>query len=111
MTEVNINDLEEKSLYCKDCGDKFIWTPGEQKFFIEKGLNNIPKRCKVCTAKNRDKLRDKHPMWWAQCRVCHKKNEVPFEPLTDDILCEECFKKETQKRDQKILELGEKLPQ
>ena len=37
-------ELEDKTLVCKDCGDKFIWTEGEQKFFIDKGLQNIPKR-------------------------------------------------------------------
>ncbi|MCX6808767.1 MAG: zinc-ribbon domain-containing protein [Candidatus Berkelbacteria bacterium] len=108
-TNVNIEDLADKSLYCKDCGNKFIWTAGEQKFFLERGLQNMPKRCKICTAKNREKLREKHPLWWIKCRVCGKKNEVPFEPLTEDTLCEECFIKETAKRDQKLADLGEKF--
>jgi len=109
--KININELEDKTLICKDCGDKFIWTAGEQKFFLEKGLQNIPKRCKVCTAANRDKLRDKHPMWWIKCRICGKKNEVPFQPNTEDILCEDCFKKLQQERDQEIISTGEKLPE
>lgn len=111
MPKVNIEDLEDKSLFCKDCGSKFIWTAGEQKFFIEKGLQNIPKRCKICTAQNRDKLREKHPMWWVKCQRCGKKNEVPFEPLTEDIYCEECFLKEIEDRDRLIYEMGEKLPE
>lgn len=110
MVKVDINDLEDKTLVCKDCGNKFIWTAGEQKFFLEKGLQNIPKRCKICTAKNRDKLRDKHPMWWVKCKECGKKNEVPFEPKTEDLLCEECFLKAIAKRDQNIKALGEKVP-
>ncbi|MFA7253371.1 MAG: zinc-ribbon domain containing protein [Patescibacteria group bacterium] len=105
MPQVNIEDLEDKFLVCKDCGDKFIWTAGEQKFFVERGLQNMPKRCKICAAKNKEKLREKHPMWWVKCKKCGKKNEVPFEPTTDDLYCEDCFLKEIEKRDQKIKEL------
>jgi hypothetical protein len=32
---------------CKDCGVEFDFTPGEQKFYAEKGLAN-PIRCKAC---------------------------------------------------------------
>jgi CxxC-x17-CxxC domain-containing protein len=109
MVQVDVKDLEDKTLICKDCGDKFIFTAGEQKFFLERGLQNMPKRCKICTAKNRDKMREKNPVWWIKCSSCGKKNEVSFEPLTEDVLCEECFRKETSKRDQKIAELGEKF--
>lgn len=105
MAKVKLEDLQDKQLYCVDCGNKFIWTAGEQKFFLDKGLKNIPKRCKICTAKNRDSLREKHPMWWIKCRVCHKKSEVPFEPTTEDILCEECLNKEIKKRDEAIAKL------
>lgn len=109
MVKVNIEDLEDKSLFCKDCGSKFIWTAGEQKFFIEKGLRNIPKRCKICTAKNRDKLREKHPMWWIKCQKCSKRNEVPFEPTTEVVLCEECYLKEIEKRNKLLKDKGSDL--
>ena len=107
---INLNDLDDKVLVCKDCGDKFIWTKGEQKFFIEKGLENMPKRCKICAAKYKDKLREKHPLWWVKCQKCGKKNEVPFEPTTEDIYCEDCFQSEIEKRNKKIAEAGEILP-
>jgi len=110
MPKVNLSDLEDKVLVCKDCGDKFIWTKGEQKFFLEKGLQNIPKRCKICAAKYKEKLREKHPLWWVKCQKCGKKNEVPFEPTTEDIYCESCFQKEIEKRDKKIAEIGEMIP-
>jgi CxxC-x17-CxxC domain-containing protein len=102
--------LEEKILICKDCGDKLIWTEGEQQFFIDKGLKNIPKRCKSCAAAYKSKLREKHPMHWIKCKKCKKKSEVPFEPKSDDVFCEECFKKEIIKRDEKIAEAGLTLP-
>lgn len=97
-------DLEDKTLVCKDCGNKFIWTAGEQKFFLDKGLQNIPKRCKICTAKYKEKLREKHPMHWVKCVQCGKKAEVTFDPKSDDVLCEECFKKAIVKRDKEIEE-------
>lgn len=108
--KVNIEDLEDKTFYCKDCGDKFIWTAGEQKFFIERGLQNLPKRCKICAAKNKEKIRQKHPLWWIKCQKCGKKNEVPFEAESDDVLCQDCLILEQQKRDKAILDLNEEIP-
>lgn len=40
--------MEDKKLTCVDCGKEFIWTVGEQEFYIEKGFTNEPKRCKDC---------------------------------------------------------------
>ncbi len=110
MAKVKESDLEDRTLICKDCGNKFIWTAGEQKFFIDKGLTNIPKRCKVCTAVYKNQLREKHPAWWVKCTGCGKKAEVSFEPKTEDILCESCFNKEVEKRNAAIKELGEEVP-
>jgi CxxC-x17-CxxC domain-containing protein len=50
-------------------------------------------------------------VWWIKCQKCHKKAEVPFEPKTEDIYCEDCFKKEVEKRDQAIRALGESIPE
>ena len=106
-----MSELEDKTLVCKDCGNKFIFTCGEQKFFIDKGLQNIPKRCKICTAKYKIQLREKHPSFWIKCKGCGKKAEVPFEPKSEEVYCEDCFKKEIEKRNQSILALGEKVPE
>ncbi|MCL5410892.1 MAG: zinc-ribbon domain-containing protein [Patescibacteria group bacterium] len=110
MTKIKESDLEDRTLICKDCGKKFIWTAGEQKFFLDKGLKNIPKRCKICTAQYKTQLREKHPAWWIKCSVCGKKAEVSFEPKSEDILCEDCFNKKIEKRDQAIKALGEEVP-
>lgn len=110
MAKVKESDLEDRTLICKDCGNKFIWTAGEQKFFIDKGLTNIPKRCKVCTAAYKNQLREKHPAWWIKCIKCGKKAEVPFEPKSESVLCEKCFQKEIEKRDAAIKALGEEVP-
>lgn len=111
MTKVKESDLEDKMLVCKDCGNKFVWTAGEQKFFLDKGLQNVPKRCKVCTNDYKNKLREKHPMWWIKCSRCGKKTEVSFEPKSEFVLCETCFNKEIEKRDSAIVSLGEKVPE
>lgn len=103
--------LADRVLVCKDCGDKFIWTMGEQQFFIDKGLRNVPKRCKACAAVYKEKLHEKHPVQWIKCKNCKKKAEVPFEPKSEDILCEDCFRAEIEKRNQKITEAGLKLPE
>lgn len=111
MAKVKESDLEDRTLVCKDCGNKFIWTAGEQKFFIDKGLENIPKRCKICTATYKNQLREKHPAWWVKCTECGKKAEVSFEPKTEDILCENCFDKEVEIRNADIKSLGENVPE
>lgn len=110
MSDIKESDLEDKTLMCKDCGKKFIFTAGEQKFFIDKGLQNIPKRCKPCAAIYKAKLNEKQPRTWIQCVSCGRKAEVTFKPKTDEILCEECFKKAIERRDEKIKAMGESLP-
>ncbi len=40
--------MEDKKLVCKDCGQEFVWTVGEQEFYQQKGLTNEPKRCPAC---------------------------------------------------------------
>ena len=39
---------EDKTLVCKDCGNEFVFTAGEQEFYAEKGFTNEPQRCKAC---------------------------------------------------------------
>lgn len=40
--------MEDKKILCKDCGDEFIFTLGEQEFYKEKGFENDPVRCSGC---------------------------------------------------------------
>ena len=39
--------MEDKTVKCKDCGDNFVITADEQKWYAEKGFKE-PKRCKSC---------------------------------------------------------------
>ena len=40
--------MADKPLICKDCGNEFVFTEGEQDFFREKGFDNDPVRCPAC---------------------------------------------------------------
>jgi hypothetical protein len=39
---------EDKTLICKECGQEFVFTAGEQEFYAEKGFENVPQRCREC---------------------------------------------------------------
>ena len=39
---------EDKTLVCKECGQEFVFTAGEQEFYAERGFQNEPQRCKAC---------------------------------------------------------------
>ncbi|HHU43297.1 MAG: zinc-ribbon domain-containing protein [Bacillota bacterium] len=40
--------MADKKLVCKDCGEEFMFTEGEQEFYKEKGFTNEPTRCPDC---------------------------------------------------------------
>ena len=39
---------QDITLKCKDCGQDFVFTAGEQEFYAEKGFQNQPQRCREC---------------------------------------------------------------
>src|SRR5574338_350219 len=45
--------FEDKTLTCRDCSGSFVFTAGEQGFYLEKGLLNEPQRCPTCRANRR----------------------------------------------------------
>jgi len=38
----------DKTITCRDCGNSFVFTAGEQDFYAQKGFNNEPTRCPSC---------------------------------------------------------------
>jgi CxxC-x17-CxxC domain-containing protein len=40
----------DKTLACRDCGQSFTFTVGEQEFFASRGFTNEPTRCEGCRA-------------------------------------------------------------
>ena len=43
---------EDKTLVCKECGQEFVFTAGEQEFYAERGFQNEPQRCKACRSRS-----------------------------------------------------------
>lgn len=89
---------QDKTLVCKDCGQEFIFTTGEQEFYDEKGFTNEPQRCKACRdiqKANRNSNRGPREMFDAVCASCGAECKVPFQPRDDrPVYCSECFSKE-----------------
>ncbi len=40
--------MPDKMIVCRDCGNEFAFTEGEQAFYKEKGFENDPVRCPDC---------------------------------------------------------------
>lgn len=85
---------EDKTLICKDCGEEFIFTAGEQEFYASKGFENEPQRCKSCRDNKKRERRENREMFTATCAACGKEAQVPFRPREDrPVYCSECFAK------------------
>ena len=85
----------DKTLVCKDCGQEFTFTAGEQEFYAEKGFTNEPQRCKACrdARKAANGGARERQMYDAVCASCGKECQVPFQPHDDrPVYCSDCFK-------------------
>jgi CxxC-x17-CxxC domain-containing protein len=97
-------EFVDRLLTCVDCGGEFIFTAGEQLFFLDKNFKNDPKRCKPCKSRraaganaapgsgpaaagiSRTETR-------TQCSECGIETTVPFKPTQGrPVLCRQCFK-------------------
>jgi CxxC-x17-CxxC domain-containing protein len=89
-------DFMDKTLTCRDCGKPFVFTAGEQGFYLEKGLMNEPQRCPDCRA-NRRRERSVSPGASREestiiCASCGREATVPFVPRLDrPVYCNDCF--------------------
>jgi CxxC-x17-CxxC domain-containing protein len=95
-------EFADRLLTCVDCHNQFVFTAGEQIFFLDKQFKNDPKRCKPCKAKRatlgarpgsgpataplaRTETR-------TECSECHIETTVPFKPTQGrPVLCRQCF--------------------
>ncbi len=107
-------DYQDQNLTCRDCGNAFVWTASEQKFYADKGFANAPVRCPACRAAKKAQMgtgggfsrgggssfsSGPRPKFDAVCSNCGKPCQVPFQPrLGDDgkpvkpVYCNDCFK-------------------
>ena len=108
--------FEDKTLTCRDCGQPFTFTAGEQAFYQEKGFTNQPSRCADCRRANKSRRdggansygggsggygagRSDRTMHAAVCSECGKEAMVPFVPRNDKpVYCSDCFQ---SRRDQR----------
>lgn len=50
-------DSMDITLTCQDCGNEFIWTEDDQRFYHDKNLDP-PRFCLICRARHRAMQRD-----------------------------------------------------
>jgi CxxC-x17-CxxC domain-containing protein len=94
---------EDKTLTCRDCGQPFTFTAGEQEFYASRGLMNEPGRCPACRSARRSGgggygggggggYTREREMFTAICSNCGQEARVPFQPRTDrPVYCSDCF--------------------
>ncbi len=93
-------DFSDRTLTCRECNEPFIWTAGEQQFYQEKGLINIPARCPDCraTRKARLGLQDR-AQTTVVCAECGETTTVPFVPRNGNpVYCSRCFERVRSQR-------------
>ena len=85
--------FEDKTLICKDCASEFVFTAGEQGFYLEKGLLNEPQRCPDCRfTRRRARSSSSREMTQVVCAECGTEATVPFVPRLDrPVYCSPCF--------------------
>ena len=87
---------QDRLLACRDCGEQFTFSSGEQAFFVSKSLVNDPQRCPGCraTAKRARTVGGPREYHAAICAQCGGQAMVPFSPRTDrPVYCSTCFDK------------------
>jgi CxxC-x17-CxxC domain-containing protein len=90
--------FQDKTLTCRDCGQEFVWTAGEQEFYASRGLQNPPSRCPADRAARRAGQGQggagagPREMFTATCSNCGNEARVPFQPRGDKpVYCSSCF--------------------
>ena len=87
--------LEDRTLACRDCGEEFVFSAGEQAFYLNRGLLNDPQRCPSCRAsRRRERGDDRRSFTTVICASCGSQTAVPFVPRLDKpVYCNLCFER------------------
>ena len=106
----------DTTITCRDCGQAFTFTSGEQDFYASRGFSE-PTRCAECRAARKSQRdggssygsygssygggggggyssggRGTREMFSATCSSCGKEALVPFQPSGDKpVYCSDCF--------------------
>ena len=89
---------QDKTLTCRECGEEFLFTAGEQEFYAAKGFENEPGRCPSCRAARKQQRNSRgnnqrsREMFKTTCATCGGEAEVPFRPSADrPVYCRDCY--------------------
>ena len=99
----------DTTLTCRDCGQAFTFTSGEQDFYASRGFGE-PSRCPSCRAQRKASRENgsaygdygssggyssgtgRRQMFSATCSGCGREAKVPFQPRGDKpVYCSDCF--------------------
>src|ERR687886_2449654 len=99
----------DTTLTCRDCGQGFTFTAGEQDFYASRGFSE-PSRCPDCRAARKAQRdggssyssyssydggyppRAEREMFTATCSSCGQDASVPFQPSSNKpVYCSSCF--------------------
>jgi CxxC-x17-CxxC domain-containing protein len=99
----------DTTLTCRDCGQAFTFTSGEQDFYASRGFSE-PGRCSDCRAARKSQRgggssssgggygssygggRESREMFSVTCSSCGQEAQVPFQPSGDKpVYCSTCF--------------------
>lgn len=88
-------ELKDLKLICKDCGDTFIFTAEDQKFYAKQGFTNAPARCKTCREEFQKKKYKGQELVNVKCFKCKKVGKIVTKPsIPNKVLCADCFVEE-----------------
>ena len=114
--------FSDRTMTCRDCGQQFAFTAGEQEFYQSRGLTNDPGRCPNCRSAHKQTRggggggyaystatgygstgggyeRPRREMFPAVCSQCGKETQVPFQPRGDKpVYCSSCFEQQRSYR-------------
>ena len=87
-----VEEFVDETLVCKECGNEFVFTAGEQAFYKEKGFQNKPKSCKACRDAKKNAGKPERVYYTAVCAECGGEAKLNFQPSNDrPVYCSACF--------------------
>ncbi len=96
-------EYEDETLVCKECGNEFVFTAGEKRFYAQKGFQNKPKSCKPCRDAKKNAGRAPREYFTTVCADCGGEAKVTFQPSSDrPVYCSACF--EARKKAQQVVQ-------
>ena len=92
-------EVQDKWITCVNCGKGFVFSARDQKYYVEQGFKNEPKRCRECRAllkRQRQFTIDadgvEKELFKSVCETCGRVTYVPFKPTgIKPILCRDCL--------------------